>query len=169
MQDRSDQNKLDNFYRVLMTMVGMLILVITFVVLIDIGGRTLAAKPLIGAVDISRLLLSFILFLGFSYALRQGAHVRVTILYNRFSPRALSVIEILVFLGGLGLLSLLVYSSWDVFWDSFLIRETMRSPIDLPRWMAKLALFAGSTLFAAQFAFDLVSHIRKLHRQGGNS
>lgn len=168
MQDRLDQKKLDNFYRVLMTMVGMLILAITFIVIVDISGRTLAAKPLIGAVDISRLLLSFILFLGLSYALRRGAHVRVTILYNRFSPRALSVIEILVFLGGFALLSLLAYCSWDLFWDSWLVRETMRSPIDLPRWLAKLALFAGSTLFAAQFAFDLVGHIRKLHRRGGN-
>ena len=153
------QRRLDRFYHVTATSLGMLVLVMTFLIVIDVSGRYFANKPLIGAVDVSRLLLSFVLFWGFAYALHRGAHVRVTLLY-KYLPHK-KPLEIIVCVGGLLLIGFLTYSSWGFFWDSWIIRETMRAPVDLPRWLAKLALFCGALMFTVQFGIDLIGHIRK--------
>lgn len=159
------QKNLDNFYHVFSTLVGMLVLIITFTVIIDIVGRNLANKPLTGTVDISRLLLSLILFLGLAYAQRTGAHVRITLFYRYLPSRVVQLMEVIVFAGGLFLLSFLAYSSWVLFYDSWLIKEVMVAPIELPQWLAKLALFIGSVLFAVQFGIDLMDSVRKLRRR----
>ncbi len=82
--------------------------------------------------------------LGASYALQQGAHVRVDIFYRKFSPRAQAWVNALggiVFLLPLSLFILGI--SWNYVAESWAIREASPEPGGIP------AVFLLKTLLPA--------------------
>ena len=82
-----------------------------------------------------------IFLLGLSYALRHGAHVRVDVFSQRWSPRTRDWVEV-----GAGVLLLLplcvfiVAMSWDYVAASWAAREGSRDPGGLPGWYLLKAL-----------------------------
>lgn len=76
---------------------------------------------------------------GLSYTLVKDSHVRVDVLYERFSLRRQVWIEFL----GIALLllpfaAIVVYQAWPFFWSSFLQGEVSSAPAGLPaRWAIK--------------------------------
>ena len=88
----------------------------------------------------------FLLALGYAYV--RGAHVRIEVLHERFSPRTQAAIE----LAGLLLLLLpflgaLVWFGWDYLALSFAIDEASPSPTGLPhRWIIKGVMLIGFLL-----------------------
>ena len=73
--------------------------------------------------------------LGLAYALRHGAHVRVDVFSQRWTPRTRARVE----LGGLVLLLMpfcvfMVAMSWDYVGASWSAREGSRDPGGLPGW-----------------------------------
>lgn len=159
----STMNKfVDKFYLIFATAIGALILGISLLLVIDAVGRYAADEPLLGGVEISIILMSFVIFGSYSFALYSGAHVRITVLTRHFSPKLQALGNILVSLLGIAFLGVLTYASWGLFWESWQVSETMRAPIELPRWLLKLALFGGFFLFTMQFVVNLVEHVRGL-------
>ena len=132
-----------------------------FVIIIDVGGRFLFNQPLLGGVEISQILLAWILFLPLAYALVRGAHVRVTILSERLPRRANLVLDVVVTILSLGLFGLAIYACWGYFWDSISVEETMAAPIWLPLWAAKLAVPLGFFLIFAQLCLNLITRLAK--------
>ncbi len=78
---------------------------------------------------------SALFLLGLAYALRHGAHVRVDVFSQRWTPRTRARVE----LAGLVLLLLpfcvfMVAMSWDYVGASWAAREGSRDPGGLPGW-----------------------------------
>ena len=76
-----------------------------------------------------------VFLLGMAYALRHGAHVRVDVFSQRWTPRTRARVE----LAGLVLLLLpfcvfMVAMSWDYVGASWAAREGSRDPGGLPGW-----------------------------------
>ena len=93
-----------------------------------------------------------IFLLGLAYALRHGAHVRVDVFSQRWSPRTRAWVEV----GG-GVLLLLplcvfiVAMSWDYVAASWAAREGSRDPGGLPGWYLLKALVpVSATLLLLQ-------------------
>ncbi|KFL36321.1 hypothetical protein N788_05360 [Arenimonas donghaensis DSM 18148 = HO3-R19] len=88
-----------------------------------------------------------IFLLGLAYALRHGAHVRVDVFSQRWSPRAQAWVEVVA-----GLLLLLPFClfmlamSWDYVAASWSAREGSRDPGGLPGWYLVKALLPVSAL-----------------------
>ncbi len=90
----------------------------------------------------------FLLAMGFAYL--EGAHVRIEVLHERFSPRTKAWIEFL------GLLLTLLPFCAAIFWfgGDYVLRailsgETSPSPTGLPmRWIIKSVLLLGFALLA---------------------
>lgn len=156
--------KLMSFYKGLATVLGVLIMIIMFLIVIDVGGRYLFNSPLLGGVEVSRVVLAWILFLALVYGLVEGAHVRVSLVLNRFPPRLHFISEVLTAILSLGFFALATYSGWEQFKLSFEVAEEMPSPIWIPFWLPKLAVPIGCFLMAVQFGIDLVSKHLKLDR-----
>jgi len=133
-----------------------------FIIVADSGGRFLFDKPLLGAVEVSRVVLAWVLFGSIVYALVQGTHVRVTLLLARFPLRLRLVAEALIIVLSMVYFGLAVYQGWGQFRDSFIASETMAAPIWIPFWLAKLALPVGCLLIAVQFGINLVANFRQL-------
>lgn len=85
-----------------------------------------------------------VFMLGAAYALQKGAHVRVDIFYQRFSPRTRAWVDsigTLVFL--LPLCGLIVITSWSFTANAWAIREASVEPGGIP------AVFLLKTLIPA--------------------
>ncbi len=157
---RAAMQKLLSYQKALANILATLILALMFLIVVDVGGRFLLNKPLQGGVEISQIVLVWILFSGLAYALIQGAHVRVTLLLTYMGRRFNLAAEMLIRIASLIFFAFVIYGGWVLFWDSFLVGETMPAPIWLPLWAAKLAVPIGFSLIFVQLCFDLVAPLQ---------
>ena len=108
------------------------------------------------------LLAPLILF-GMSYALRHGEHVRVDILYSRFSPRAKELVNLVSALLAVAISALVIWFSLKYVQQSYVIDEGSPDPGGLPhRFILKSLIPAGFALLLAQSAAAAIGSIEKL-------
>jgi len=110
--------------------------------------------------EIQWYLFSAIFLLAAGYTLRHDAHVRIDVLYGRYSPRARAWLDIL---GGLFFLMpmalLILYFSWFVFMQSYVGHEVSSDAGGLLRWPVKLLMPIGFGLLVLQGVSQIVKRI----------
>lgn len=111
-------------------------------------------------------LLAPIALLGIPYALRQGDSVRVDILYERFSPRAQLVLDILTGIVGIAVALLLLKFALPYVEKSWINNEGSPDPGGLPaRYVLKAILPIGFfVLFIQQLAATAAATLRLFDR-----
>jgi TRAP-type C4-dicarboxylate transport system permease small subunit len=129
----------------------------TLMIVVDVIGRFVFNRPLPATVDMSELVLPWIIFIPLAYTLTIRGHVRVTLLTSRMSLRSQKCSEAFACILGFALFVVLAIRGWSFFWDSFVIRERMLAPIYLPMFIGKLAMPIGSVLIALQFLLQIVN------------
>jgi TRAP-type mannitol/chloroaromatic compound transport system permease small subunit len=96
-------------------------------------------------------LFALIFLLGAGYTLKHNGHVRIDVLYGRFSQRGKAWVDLL---GGvlflLPVAGLMAWFSWGVFAESWAIQEVSADSGGLLRWPIKLALPVGFGLLFLQ-------------------
>lgn len=151
-----------NFQKNLATILGLLIMILTFIIVVDGGGRFLFNKPLPGGVELSRIVLAWILYLSLTWGLLQGVHVRVTLFLERYPHGVRVAAEVMIALLTMGFFCLMVYASSIQFWKSFKMGETMPAPIWIPFWLGKLAVPIGCLMIVVHLPIDLISRLQAL-------
>lgn len=90
--------------------------------------------------------------LGFAYALKHNAHVRVDVLASRFTPRTRALIDLgghLLFL--LPMCACIIWFSWDYVTAAWRVREGSAEVGGIPAiYLLKSLLIASSMLLALQ-------------------
>ena len=110
------------------------------------------------------LLVPLVLF-GMSYALRHGEHVRVDILYARFSPRAKSVVDLVSALLAMAISIAIIWLSLNYVQQSYVIDEGSPDPGGIPhRYLIKGLIPLGFLLLLAQSIASAIAGIEKLRR-----
>jgi TRAP-type mannitol/chloroaromatic compound transport system permease small subunit len=108
-------------------------------------------------------LFSLLFLLCASYALQQDAHVRVDVLFSRYSPRVRSWVNIL---GGALLLIpfciFLLWVSWPVVMNSWDVREVSPDPGGLPRWPLKAVIPICFVLLLVQGISEIIKEVARL-------
>lgn len=98
--------------------------------------------------------------LGAGYTLRHNGHVRIDILYQRFSAKGQALIDLL---GGvlflLPVAGLLAWLSWPLFAESWRIQEMSPDAGGLIRWPIKLVLPLGFGLLLLQGISEIIKRI----------
>ena len=113
------------------------------------------------------LLAPLILF-GMSYALRHGEHVRVDILYAKFSDRAKLYVDLLSALLCLALSVLVIWFSLQYVQQSYVIGEQSQDPGGLPyRFLLKALIPTGFALLLLQSIASALGSIEKLRKSNG--
>ena len=96
-------------------------------------------------------LFALIFLLGAGYTHRHNGHVRIDVLYGRFSERTRAWVDLL---GGLLFLlpmaSLIAWLGWAAFQTSWAVSETSPDSGGLLRWPIKLAIPVGFALLFLQ-------------------
>ena len=105
------------------------------------------------------LLAPLILF-AIAYALQKGEHVRVDVLYARFSPRGKAVVHVVEALLCLAISIIIVLLSFKYVEQSYVIGEQSADPGGLThRWLLKALIPAGFVLVALQSVAEIVKGV----------
>ena len=117
-------NIIDNLNEWFGKIFGFLIIILMGVVVYDTVMRYVFNSPTIWGMDLNKILLLAVVCLGGGYCFLHGGHVKVDILYLRFSSRKRAVIDLLTHIFVLLFCYLVVKHGGYVAWRSFSIGET---------------------------------------------
>ncbi len=147
LSDDSTLSKLDHLLlrleRVLALVSGLAVFSLMLLAVFSVTGRNLMNAPLPGYVDWIEQAMPLIAFMGISFVMREGGHIRMDIVVGQLRGRLLYIVELITTLAVLVLMLLLVWGSWAHFQRSFDFAAPMWSrdssmDIALPLWPAKL-------------------------------
>ena len=145
--------------------IGLVALIaMTLVTVVDVGGRYLLNRPLPGALELSELLMVFLVFGCFAYTELQSGHVDVDVLVNRLPPWGRAACEALAALLSAG------------FWGAIAWRTVLRTldirgagetstNLGLPIWPFVGIAAAGSALFTFVLLYRRLDVVRRLIRR----
>jgi TRAP-type C4-dicarboxylate transport system permease small subunit len=135
---------------------GFIIIALMILTVADAIGRYAFLKPITGAHEIGQLMMAGLTYLAIGYALMKGAHIRITFFVDKLNLSAKYFVGLIGTIIGLSFFVIHSYGSWQVFWQSFAIRETMYAAIALPWWLGKLLVFVGAVFMCIQFFVNLI-------------
>ena len=107
-------------------------------------------------------LLAPLVLAGMTYALGKGEHVRVDVLYARYTPRAQAAVDVLSALLALAFALLVIRYAVPYVQQSYVIGEISSDPGGLThRWLLKGLIPLGFALFALQAAAQGIAAWRR--------
>lgn len=117
--------------------------------------------------EIQWYMFALIFLLGAGYTLRHDGHVRIDVLYGRFSQRTQAVIDIIGTLLFLLPVSLIIlWLSLPMVAESIRIHEMSPDAGGLLRWPIKLAIPAGFALLSLQGISEIIKRVAFLRGEG---
>ncbi len=128
------------------------------VIVIDVGGRYFFNRPLKGAIELVGLLLVIAATFGLGYCEIRKAHIRITILFCKFSPVGQLVLNILAYI-------CCIAACFLVSWQTLLraIKYLVMPQGNITE-ILEIPLFPVLLLLAFGFGWLLVIFIRDLYR-----
>jgi TRAP-type mannitol/chloroaromatic compound transport system permease small subunit len=130
------------------------------IVVYDVTLRYVFNRPTEWGLELNGFLLLAIAFLGGGYALKQDAHVRVTIIHEMFSARTRAAIDVFTYLVFFVVCVVLIRYGADVTWDSFRSKTTTPSTWAPALWPSQALIPIGAFLIGLQ---GLAKWIRDIH------
>ena len=141
---------------VLNLLTGIALVFLTFMIVYDVFTRFAFNAPLPATVEVSELLMAYIVFLTLGYTLSQGMHIRVTVLFE-FIPKSAKVyFDLIAAAFGICFCAWVTYYSWTFFLHSYEIREEMLAVVKLPWYVGKFAMPVGFLFFMIHFIVNFM-------------
>jgi TRAP-type C4-dicarboxylate transport system permease small subunit len=144
---------------VLISVTGIALIILTFMITFDVFTRFVFNKPLPATVEVSELLMAYIVFLTLGYTLSLGLHIRVTVLFEYIPKSWIRVCDLFCDALGIAFCALVTYYAWNFFMHSFTIREEMLAVIKLPWYVGKFAMPVGFLFFTVQYVVQFVETV----------
>jgi TRAP-type C4-dicarboxylate transport system permease small subunit len=140
------------------------LVVLMLVTGVDVVGRYVFNRPLMGAYELSELALAVVILLGWAYTQSVKGHIDIDILYNRFPRPVKTVLDFFVPLLSLLLFSFIAWHGILFVIDSLGWHETSEM-IGIPVWIFKLMIFIGAVSISLQFIVDIITACKKLREK----
>lgn len=146
---------------------GLAVFSLMVLAVVSVGGRNGFNQPLPGYVDWIEQVMPLIAFMGVSYVMREGGHIRMDIVVGLLRGRALYIVEWITTFAILILMVLMVWGSWAHFQRSFDFNVPMWSrdstmDIGLPIWPAKLLVPVAFSVLCIRLVLQLVAYGRAI-------
>jgi TRAP-type mannitol/chloroaromatic compound transport system permease small subunit len=120
--------------------------------------------------EIQWYLFSAIFLLCAGYVLEKNEHIRIDVIFGRFSPRTQNWIDVFGFLAFfLPMVALTLWLSWPVFMNAWTSGEMSANPGGLVRWPVRLLLPVGFLLLLLQGFAELIKRVAFLSGNGPNA
>ena len=143
---------------------GFLVIGLVSVICYDVFARYLFRNPTSWAYDTALHFYAISYLIAGGWVLKERAHVKVDVIYNRFTPRTRSVINLILYL--LFLFPLCYYfikHGLNYSIHSFQIAEVSRSsPLHEPIWPLKMFIPLGFILLGLQGIVELCRDVKIL-------
>lgn len=138
---------------------AVFMLLIVLLITVEIFLRTFFHYSTMIADEYSAYFFVALVMLGLGLTLRDGAHIRITLLQTRLGEKAAVILEITAGLLALALCSFALYHSLIMVWDTFSLEMTADSISETPVWMPQAVIPLGFLLLDLQL---LANFLRRL-------
>lgn len=139
--------------------IAWLTLILVLVVCFDVVSRYVFKSSSVGVQELEWHLFAVIFLMGGAYTLKHEKHVRVDIIFSRLTKKKQAVINLIgTILFLIPFCLLIINSSIDFFWNSFIIGESSPDPGGLP------ARFILKAVLPVSFVFILLQGLSLLFK-----
>ena len=161
---RSDvRARIDRFTERIGESVSWLSLAIVVLMAINVLLRYFFRTGSVWAQELEWHLLAPLILFGMSYALRHGEHVRVDIVYARFSARGKHLVDLLSALLAIAICALIIFLSLGYVEQAYSIGEKSPDPGGLPyRFLLKALIPIGFGLLLVQSIASALGALERL-------
>jgi TRAP-type mannitol/chloroaromatic compound transport system permease small subunit len=121
-------NTIDRLNERLGRIISFLIFILIGIIMFEVVMRYVFNRPTIWVNETSEFAFSAYFLLGGAYTLFHAGHVRVDIVYNRFSSRIRAVLDLITSLFFFLYMSLLLWKGGEMAWDSTMLLERSQTP-----------------------------------------
>jgi TRAP-type C4-dicarboxylate transport system permease small subunit len=149
--------KIEKFLQIIAQVFVLILMLITVA---NIVGRFLGF-PMVGAIELSLLLLVFIVFLGLAYTQYQNGHVRVEIVVDWLSGGTREVVEIIALIISLAILCVMLWQTGLEGFTAFQVKTYQPGLISFPTWPGKLIIPIGLLFFVIQVIIQILERLSK--------
>ena len=150
---------LDFAYAASGVLAAFFMVLMTALVVVQIGARLIGTQ-VPSADDFARMAMAASAFLGLAYALRTGAHIRVTLLLERAPPALRRALEIACLVVATAMSAWFAWATGDTTIDSWRFQEYTIGQVPLPKWLPLAGMTLGIALIDLAFLEDLVDVAR---------
>ncbi len=165
MAERGLQARIERFVDGVGGAVSWLALVIVALMSVNVVLRYLFSIGSVWGQELEWHLLVPLILFGSSYALRHGEHVRVDIVYGRFSSRTKVIVDLASSALVIAISALFIWFSLHYVQQAYVIDEGSPDPGGLPhRYLLKALLPVGFALLLAQGVAGVLGSLDKLRR-----
>ena len=163
-------NGIDGLNRVIGTSVSVLIIVLTILIVVEVTFRYLFSSPTVWGTELTSLIFATYILLGGGYTLLKNDHVRMDMIYQRFSEKGRAMLDLLTCPLALLYCVILVVEGGDMVAEAIASKRTLSSDWAPLMWPWLLALPVGSLLLGLQVISNTMrSLIVAFGQKGGQS
>jgi len=157
--------RIDRFVDVTGQWTSWIALVIVLLMAANVLLRYLFSEGSVWAQELEWHLLVPLILFGMSYALRHGDHVRVDIVYGRFSERNKAIVDLVSALLTVAVAALVIWFSLNYVQQAYVIDEGSPDPGGIPhRYLIKGLIPAGFALLLLQAVANALAAAERLRR-----
>lgn len=121
----------------------------------NIVGRKGFQFPILGTVEITRMLLAVVVFLGLAFSEDLGDHITIDLIYVRLGPRMKKMFDVFASVVSISILGLI---SWELFQFALFTRITGEDSgiLEWPIWLFVMVTAFGSALYTLAIGSKIV-------------
>lgn len=146
---------------------GLGILAMSLILFYEVIARYCFDSPTIWVQEVSIYLFMWSMLAGASYTLMLGKHVRIDLIFDRLSPRAQNLLDILTSFIGMAFCAIVTHQAYLMIVSSLKYNKLSATILRVPMWIVQLPLFLGFLLLTFQFL--LIALDRMGGRDGGHT
>jgi len=134
-------------------------ILIALLTLLQVVGRVIGVM-IVDAGEIAGYAMAASIFLALAYTLREGGHIRVTLLLSHVNPKSRRALEIWCLLAFSALAIFFAYTCISFVIDSHTFGDVSTGMITIPLWIPQLPMAIGTVLLAMALVQETLSVLR---------
>ena len=150
---------IDRFNTVFGKIISYAIYIMFVCILFEVFSRYALNKPTIWANELSVYLFGALGVLAGAFVLTQDQHIRIDILYSRYSPRTKAIVNCITVIFIIFWACLIIYYGWPVFLKTFMRNELSITAWRAPLWPIRLMIPVGGILLIVAAVSKLLKSI----------
>jgi len=144
--------------RIVGHVVSMLVIGLTLLILLEVISRYGFSAPTVWGTELTTLVFATYVLLGGGYALLTGDHVRMDVLYSRFSERGRAILDLITMPFALLYVGVLFVESNSMLFEAIESQRTLSSDWGPLLWPWLLALPVGVGLLGLQIIANAMAN-----------
>lgn len=145
---------------------AVFVLAMGLLITVDVILRYVFNAPTQIATEVSGYLMVGVAFLGVSYTLIIGGHIRIEIVTSRLPEKIGNPLELITSLLSLAFVGVLIWPAWHMVLESYAYRAAALSYLHTPLYLPQSLVAVGLCLLAAQLVVHIAHIISRINSGG---